>query len=116
MKKNNKKSELKNIHTSKLKLPKIKKINPVGLTPFRSSLDLSNHKKVHSYLIEFFTDGNHEAFMDILELYIDHIGKRRMAKLTDIPERSIYNFKDKKHKTAAENIFRIMKVISEMAA
>jgi DNA-binding phage protein len=116
MKKKTKKNDLMNIHVSKLKLPKVKKLNLEGLTPYKSSLDLSDHKKVKSYLVEFFEDGEHEAFMDLLELYIDHIGKRRMAKLTEIPERSIYNFKDKTHKTSAENIFRIMKVIGEMAA
>ncbi|MBY0515396.1 MAG: hypothetical protein K2P81_00705 [Bacteriovoracaceae bacterium] len=116
MKNKSKKSDVMNIHVSKLKLPRVKKLNRVGLSSHKSSLNLSNPKKVRSHLIEFFTDGDHEAFMDLLELYIDHIGKRRMAQLTEIPERSIYNFKDKKHKTAAENIFRIMKVIGEMAA
>ena len=59
-----------------------------------------------------FKDGDHDAFMELTELYIDHVGKRKISKLTKIPEKTIYNFKDKKHKTSSENIFKIMKAIS----
>lgn len=63
-------------------------------------------------LVEMFKDGNHDAFMELAELYIDHVGKRKMSKIAHIPEKTIYNFKDKKHKTSSENIFKIMKAIS----
>lgn len=59
-----------------------------------------------------FKNGDHDAFMELTKLYIDYVGKRKMSKLADIHEKSIYNFKDKKHKTSSENIFKIMKAIS----
>ena len=59
-----------------------------------------------------FKDGDHDAFMELAELYIDHVGKSKISNITKIPQRTIYNFKDKKHKTSSENIFKIMKAIS----
>lgn len=91
------------------------KVNSVNLSEFEehaSSLDLSNKKEIVKILVEMFKDGDHDAFMELAELYIDHVGKRKMSQLTDIPEKTIYNFKDKKHKTSSENIFKIMKAIS----
>jgi len=52
-------------------------------------------------MVEMFKEGDHDAFMELAELYIDHVGKRKMSKLAKIPEKTIYNFKDKKHKTSS---------------
>jgi len=91
---------------------KIDSINLATFDEYKSSLDLDNKKKVVKLLVEMFAAGDHDAFMELAELYIDHVGKREMSRLAKIPEKTIYNFKDKKHKTSSENIFKIMKAIS----
>jgi hypothetical protein len=115
-KKKTKVSEHKTLSVSKMKLIKVKNVNLEGCVPYKSSIDLDNPRKIRQYLTEFFETGEHEAFMDLLVVYINHIGKRKLANLTKIPERSIYNFKDKKHKTSSENIFKIMGVLNKMSA
>ena len=100
---------------NKKRLPKALKVGSIKLDTFdeyKSSLDLDNKKKVVKLLTQMFIAGDHDAFIELAEIYIDHIGKRKMSKLANIPERTIYNFKDKKHKTSSENIFKIMKAIS----
>jgi len=99
----------KTIKASDIKPLKVKKLKLEAFDSHKSSLDLSDRKKVGKLLIEMFKEGDHDAFMELVELYIDHVGKRKMSKITDIPEKTIYNFKDKKHKTSSENIFKIMK-------
>ena len=105
-------SRHKTIKASDIKPLKVKFIKRDLLDDYKSSLDLSDRKKVVKLLIEMFKDGDHDAFMELVELYIDHVGKRKMSKLAEIPEKTIYNFKDKKHKTSSENIFKIMKAIT----
>jgi DNA-binding phage protein len=102
----------KTIKASDIKPLKVKTIKLSSFDDYKSSLDLNDRKKVVKLLVDMFKDGDHDAFMELAELYIDHVGKRKMSKLADIPEKTIYNFKDKKHKTSSENIFKIMKAIS----
>lgn len=102
----------KTIKASEIKPLKVDSIKLDSFDEYKTSLDLNDRKKVVKLLVEMFKDGNHDAFMELAELYIDHVGKRKMSKLADIPEKTIYNFKDKKHKTSSENIFKIMKAIS----
>ena len=102
----------KTIKASEIKPLKVDSIKLDSFDNYKTSLDLSNRKKVVKLLVEMFKNGDHDTFMELAELYIDYVGKRKMSKLTDIPEKTIYNFKDKKHKTSSENIFKIMKAIS----
>ena len=102
----------KNIKASQIKSLKVKSINLDSFDEYKSSIDLTDRKKVVKLLMGMFAEGDHDAFMELAELYIDHIGKREMAKRTKIPEKTIYNFKDRKHKTSSENIFKIMKAIT----
>ena len=60
-----------------------------------------------------FVEGDHDSFVELIELYIGHVGKREFSKRAKIPERSIYNFIGKEHKTSSENIFKMMKVIGQ---
>lgn len=106
----------KNIDVSEIKAFEVDSIDDLDLSDFEEqilSLDLNDNKKIVSLLAQMFIDGDHDAFMELAALYIDHVGKREMSKRAKIPEKTIYNFKDKKHKTSSENIFRIMKAISE---
>ena len=89
----------KTIHASKIKWIRVDKI----------SLDLSDGKKIHKYLVEFFAVGDYEAFMDLYLVYIHHLGIRKVAKLAKIPERSIND------KISAENMFKIMGVLHMMS-
>lgn len=102
----------KTIKASEVKPLKVEFIDLKGFDDYKSSLDLDNPKKIIKILSQMFIDGDHDAFMELLELYIDHVGKREISRMTKIPERTIYNFKDKKNKTSSENIFKIMKAIS----
>lgn len=104
----------KTIKKSEIKSTKVSTIKLDSFDKHKSSIDLNDRKKVIKLLVEMFKDGDHDAFMELAELYIDHVGKRRMSKIAKIPEKTIYNFKDKKHKTSSENIFKIMKAISSM--
>jgi hypothetical protein len=103
----------KTINSKEIKSLKVKSINLKDFDQYKSSVDLDNPPKVIKLLTQMFIQGDHDAFMELLELYIDHVGKREISRLAKIPERTIYNFKDKKTKTSSENIFKIMKVISK---
>ena len=103
--KKKKTSQHKTIDASKIKWIRVDKINLEGFEPYKSSLDLSNGKKIQKYLVEFFAVGDYEAFMDLFLVYIHHLGKRKIAKLAKIPERAI------NQKMSAENIFKIMGVL-----
>ena len=96
---------------SKAKTIKVKKIDLSAFDKYESSINLDNKKELVNSLVEMFMSGDHDAFMELIELYIDHVGKREVAKKTRIPERTIYNFIDKKHKTSSENLFKIMAFI-----
>jgi hypothetical protein len=102
----------KTINSKEVRPLKVKSINPKDFDHYKSSIDLDNPPKVIKLLTQMFIQGDHDAFMELMELYIDHVGKREISRLAKIPERTIYNFKDKKTKTSSENIFKIMKVIS----
>ena len=107
-------SKHKTIKDSEIKSLKVKSIKLDSFDNYKSSLNLDNSKKVCKLLTDMFKDGDHDAFMELIELYIDHVGKRKMSKIANIPEKTIYNFKDKKHKTSSENIFKIMRAISHV--
>jgi hypothetical protein len=104
----------KTLKSSEIKSIKVDSLFLESLEKYKSSIDLNDRKKVIKLLVEMFKEGDHDAFMELAELYIDHIGKRKMSKLAKIPEKTIYNFKDKKHKTSSENIFKLMKAISNL--
>ena len=82
---------------------------------YRSSIDFSNPCKIKKILTRHFTDGEHDTFLEILALFMGHIGKTRISRETKIPERTIYNFIKGQHKTSSENIFKVMKFISKEA-
>lgn len=103
--KKKKTSQHKTIHASKIKWIRVDRINLDGLEPYKSSINLNAPKKIRRYLREFFEGGEHEAFMDLLVVYIHHLGSRKIAKLAKIPERAI------NQKMSAENIFKIMGVL-----
>lgn len=94
---------------SQVKALKVQSMNFEGFDEHISSIDLDDQKKVRKLLGEMFMAGDHDAFMELMELYIDHTGKREISRKAKIPEKTIYNFKDKKHKTSSENIFKLMK-------
>ena len=103
----------KTLKGSKVKALKVKSIKLESFDEYKSSIDLDNKRKVVKLLTQMFVAGDHDAFMELMELYIDHVGKRKMSKLANIPEKTIYNFKDKKHKTSSVNIFKMMKAIKK---
>jgi len=98
---------------SKVKALKVDDLNLEDFDEYESSIDLDNKTALLRALTQMFVQGDHDAFMELIELYIDHVGKRKISKEANIPEKTIYNFLDKKHKTSSENIFKIMKVISK---
>lgn len=102
----------KNLKKSQLKPLKVDSVKIDSFDEYKSSIDLEDRKKVVKLLCEMFVQGDHDAFMELIEMYIDHAGKREISRKANIPEKTIYNFKDKKHKTSSENIFKLMKVIS----
>lgn len=104
----------KTLKSSEIKPIKVDSLLMESFEKYKSSIDLNDRKKVVKLLVEMFKEGDHDAFMELAELYIDHVGKRKMSKLAKIPEKTIYNFKDKKHKTSSENIFKLMKAISNL--
>lgn len=106
-----KKYRTKNI--SSLKIPKVSEINLSDFDEYKSSIDFSNSKKVKQVLVEHFLAGDEETFLEILGLYLDHVGKDKVSKKTKIPQRTIYNFISGDHKTSSENIFKVMRFISE---
>ena len=103
----------KTIKASEIKPLKVESVDLQGFDDYKSSIDLDNPKKVVKLLTQMFVDGDHDAYIELIDLYIDHVGKREFSRMTKIPERTIYNFKDKKNKTSSENIFKIMKAISQ---
>jgi DNA-binding phage protein len=105
-------SSLKSHKTTKTKALKVKSIDLDSFDEYKSSINPENKRSVVKLLTQMFVAGDHDAFMELMELYIDHIGKREMSKKANIPEKTIYNFKDKKHKTSSENIFKLMKAIN----
>ncbi len=105
-------SDHKTMKASKAKALKVDSLKLDSFDEHKSSIDLNNKTKLTKLLVEMFVAGDHDAFMELIELYIDHVGKRKISQLADIPEKTIYNFKDKTHKTSSVNIFKIMKIIN----
>lgn len=105
----------KKINSTNVKALKVKKVNLAGFDKYKSSIKLDDKKKLINSLVEMFMNGDHDAFMELIELYIDHVGKREVSRKTHIPERTIYNFIDKKHKTSSENLFKLMAFINQDA-
>lgn len=105
------KYKTKNIST--MKIPKVSEIVLKDFDAYESSIDFSNPKKVKKILVEHFLAGDEETFLEILALYLNHIGKDKVSKKTKIPQRTIYNFISGNHKTSSENIFKVMKFISD---
>ena len=109
-----KKHTTKNI--TELKITKVSKIDFSQFDQYISSIDFSDPRKVEKNLVEHFLAGEHDTFFEILALYLDHVGKIKVARETDIPQRTIYNFVHGKHKTSSENVFKVMKFISKQVA
>lgn len=96
-----------------MKVPKVSEIDLTDFDKYESSIDFSNPKKVKQILVEHFLAGDEETFLEILGLYLDHVGKEKVSKKTKIPQRTIYNFISGDHKTSSENLFKVMKFISD---
>ena len=108
-------SRKKNIHISKLKIPKVSSLDLSDFEDYSPNLDFSNPLKVLEWLTEHFMEGEYDTFFEILALYLDHVGKSEISRSTKIPERTIYNFIRGAHVTSSENVFKIMKYISDQA-
>ena len=106
-------NESKKGHILELEVPRVGSINLEGFDEYESSLDFSNPIHIRDILMQHFIEGEHETFLELLALYIDHVGKTKISKETQIPERTIYNFIRGDHKTSSENVFRVMKFISD---
>jgi DNA-binding phage protein len=100
-------------HISKLKIPKVKKPNLEDFDEYESSIDFTDPIKLREMLLQHFIDGEHDTFFELLTLYIHHVGKTKISQKTKIPERTIYNFISGEHHTSSENVFKIMKFISQ---
>ena len=105
--------KIKTTHISNLNPLKLHKVNLTKFSEHRSSIDFSNPKKIREILLEHISDGDHETFFDVLALYLNSVGKSKISKQTKIPERTIYNFITKEHKTSSENVFKIMKFLAD---
>lgn len=108
-------SKHKTIKSSDIKTLKVKNLDLSGFEEHKSSIDFSNAKKVRKVLMEHFMAGEHDTFLEILALYLNHVGKAKVAIKTKIPQRTIYNFIRGDHKTSSENVFKVMKFVSEEA-
>jgi hypothetical protein len=108
-------SKHKTIKVSDLKILKVTDIDLSNFEEHKSSMDFSNAQKVREILMEHFMAGEHDTFLEILALYLDHVGKAKVALETKIPQRTIYNFIKGDHKTSSENVFKVMKFVSEEA-
>lgn len=100
---------------SELDIPEVSGIDLSEFDDYESSLDFSDTMKVREILKEHFLNGEHETFFEVLSLFIDHVGKSKIALETNIPERTIYNFINGQHKTSSENIFKVMRYIANEA-
>jgi hypothetical protein len=109
-------SKHKTIKISDLKIPKVAGIDLSNFEEHKSSIDFSSAKKVREILMEHFMAGEHDTFFEILALYLDHVGKAKVALKTKIPQRTIYNFIKGDHKTSSENVFKVMKFVSDEAS
>ena len=101
---------------SKLNIPDVGEIDLSEFDEHQSFLDFSDAKAVREILKEHFFNGEHDTFFEIISLYIGHVGKTKFSLETEIPERTIYNFISGQHKTSSENIFKVMKYISNEAS
>lgn len=102
---------MKRQNAAKLKALKVNSVNLKDFDEYKSSIDLNDKEELVKTLTQMFVEGDHDSFVELIELYIDHIGKREFSKRSKIPERSLYNFLGKEHKTSSENIFKMMRVI-----
>ncbi|MBC8550256.1 MAG: hypothetical protein H8D23_11485 [Candidatus Brocadiales bacterium] len=95
-----------------LDIPDVSELNLEKFDKYESSLDFSNYQHVKKVLLQHFSDGDHDTFFELLSLFINHVGKTKIARETNIPERTIYNFIKGDHKTSSENVFKVMRFIS----
>ena len=100
---------------SKLDILNVAEVNLEEFDQYESSLSFEDPQKVRDILLQHFIEGEHETFFEILALYMDHIGKTKISRETNIPERTIYNFIRGQHKTSSENVFKVMKFLSRQA-
>lgn len=105
-------NDTKTSHISELEIPDVSEINLDGFDVHESSLSFEDPQVVRENLMQHFLSGEHDTFFEILALYMDHVGKSKISKETEIPERTIYNFIKGQHKTSSENIFKVMRYIS----
>lgn len=105
----------KTSHISKIEIPNVSEIDLEEFDEYESSLSFEDPQAVRDILTQYFVDGEHETFFEILALYMDHVGKAKISQETKIPERTIYNFIRGQHKTSSENIFKVMRFISSEA-
>lgn len=105
-------NDTKTSHISELDIPGVSELNLEGFDGHDSSLSFEDPKLVREILMQHFLSGEHDTFFEILALYMDHVGKAKISRETEIPERTIYNFINGQHKTSSENIFKVMRFIS----
>jgi hypothetical protein len=105
----------KNIRVSRIKMPKLSRDDLSNFEEHKSSLSFSDPRKVKKILLEHFMTGEHDTFFEILALYLDYVGKAKVSLKTKIPQRTIYNFIRGDHKTSSENVFKVMKFVTDEA-
>lgn len=108
-------SKHKTVKISDLIIPNVNDIDLSDFEMHESSIDFSDPKKVKEILSEHFLAGEHDTFFEILALYLDHVGKIKVSEKTKIPQRTIYNFIKGDHKTSSENVFKVMKFVTDEA-
>lgn len=97
---------------TEFKLPQVEDLDLGDFDIFESSLNFEDPKTVRALLLKHFMNGEHDSFIEILGLYMNHVGKSRIAQEAGIPERTVYNFMNGDHKTSSINIFKVMRFIS----
>lgn len=106
-------SDHKTFDISELDIPHVEELNLDGFDNYESSLNFESPSTIRDILMQHFMAGEHDTFFEILALYMDHVGKDKVVTDTKIPKRTVYNFINGKHKTSSENVFKVMKFISD---
>lgn len=99
-----------------LELTQVEDLDLDNFDVFESSLNFESPKEVRTILLKHFVNGEHDSFFEILSLYMNHVGKSKVALEAGIPERTVYNFINGDHKTSSINIFKVMRFISKQVS
>ena len=93
-----------------VEIPYVGEIDLTGFDECESSLNFDDPQVVLDMLMEHFAAGEHDAFSEILALYMKHVGKNTIVRETKIP--AIYSFIEQRRQMSAENICKMMRFLS----